>query len=91
MHIKQSIQLINVSVFSAPNLPPALKNCSLTILLGQFITISGKSRGKSLLLKLINGLVQPDLGVVLIDHHHLSQLNLSSLHRQMCYIHQKMS
>jgi len=63
----EGIELKNVS-FCYPNGVMAIKNISLKISKGECIGIIGKNgAGKSTLLKLLNGLLYPTEGTVLID------------------------
>ena len=67
-----------------PDAPPVLKNISLSIAPGTFIAIVGSSgSGKSTLLRCLIGLEKPESGAVLYDGMDLSELDVSSVRRQI--------
>ena len=54
---------------------------------GEFITIIGSSGcGKTTVLKLINGLLTPDKGEILIDGKDISTVNQIDLRRNIGYV-----
>jgi phospholipid/cholesterol/gamma-HCH transport system ATP-binding protein len=62
---------------------PVLRNISLRIPRGQTLVVIGESGcGKTVLLKLLIGLLRPTAGRVLFDGHDLARLNDSELTRQ---------
>jgi phospholipid/cholesterol/gamma-HCH transport system ATP-binding protein len=70
------------NVFKAFNANQVLKGISLKIFQGQVTTIIGKSgMGKSVLLKHIIGLLQPDAGEILIYGHPLSKMKPSQMNQ----------
>jgi len=74
------IQLYNV--FKKFGTSPVLRGVSLRIFQGQVTTIIGKSgTGKSVLLKHIIGLLQPDAGEILLYGQSLSKMKPSQINR----------
>lgn len=64
-----------------------IPNLSFTINEDEFITILGSSgSGKTTTLKMINGLLEPSAGEILIDGQKISDLNLVDLRRHMGYV-----
>ena len=64
-----------------------LKNFNLEINRGEFITLIGSSgSGKTTTLKLINGLLKPDRGEVIIDGKDISKVNISDLRKNIGYV-----
>lgn len=84
-----SIELKSVSYTYAPNTcyeTKALDNVSITINDGEFLGIMGKTGcGKSTLIQIIDGLLTPDTGVVLLDGAdiHKKKYDLSILRRKI--------
>ncbi len=67
-----------------PDAPLVLKNISLTIHPGSFVAIVGSSgSGKSTLLRVLLGLEKPESGAVLYDGMDLSEMDVSSVRRQI--------
>lgn len=63
-----------------------LEDFNLKIKDGEFITILGRSgTGKTTVVKMINGLVKPDKGSVLIDGKNIENENLIALRRKIGY------
>ena len=63
-----------------------LKDLNIDIEKGEFLTVVGSSGcGKTTLLKMINGLIQPDQGHVIVNENDISQTNLISLRRSIGY------
>lgn len=63
-----------------------LKQVSLTVGKGEFIVIIGPSGcGKTTLLKMINGLVVPTKGEVLVKGERLTECNLAAMRRSIGY------
>lgn len=59
---------------------------NLTISAGEFVTIIGSSgSGKTTILKMINGLIKPDSGDILIEGKNIIHENLISLRRSIGY------
>jgi len=81
-----SIELRNVSVHSAAG-DAILDGVSLTIPAGQAVAFIGRSgAGKTTSLRLINGLVTPSRGEVLIDGVPLARTDVIALRRRTGYI-----
>ena len=60
---------------------------SLSIPAGECIAIQGESGdGKSTLLSLLNGIVQPNLGTVLVDGSTLDRFSEASVHKEIAYL-----
>ncbi len=67
-----------------PDAPLVLKNINLSIRPGSFLAIVGSSgSGKSTLLRVLIGLEKPESGAVLYDGMDLSELDVSSVRRQI--------
>ena len=63
-----------------------LSNLDLTIEKGTFLTVVGSSGcGKTTLLKMINGLIRPDTGRVLVKGRDLAHTDLIALRRSIGY------
>ncbi len=64
-----------------------LCDVNLAISKGEFVTLIGRSGcGKTTLLKMINALIQPDKGTVLVDSRDISQTDQIALRRNMGYV-----
>jgi osmoprotectant transport system ATP-binding protein len=64
-----------------------LKNIDLTIPNGQLVTIIGESGcGKTTLLKMINRLIKPTSGSILINQENIQDMNEISLRRNIGYV-----
>ncbi|AIY81229.1 ABC transporter family protein [Clostridium botulinum 202F] len=64
-----------------------LKNLNLCIDKGEFLTIIGSSGcGKTTLLKLVNGLIMPDKGRVLVYGEDISKISKIKLRRKIGYV-----
>ncbi|NFG59387.1 ABC transporter ATP-binding protein [Clostridium botulinum] len=64
-----------------------LKNLNLCIDKGEFLTIIGSSGcGKTTLLKLVNGLIMPDKGRVLVYGEDISKISKIELRRKIGYV-----
>ena len=67
-----------------PDAPLVLKNINFSIRPGSFLAIVGSSgSGKSTLLRVLIGLEKPESGAVLYDGMDLSELDVSSVRRQI--------
>ncbi len=63
-----------------------IEGLDLTIERGEFVTIIGSSGcGKTTLMKMVNGLVQPSSGTVLVDGQDISELDQNQLRRNIGY------
>ena len=65
---------------------PVVQNFDLTVPQGAFVTIIGSSgSGKTTVLKMVNGLVTPDGGRILIKGQDIRQMDMIALRRQIGY------
>lgn len=65
---------------------PVVRNFDLTVPQGAFVTIIGSSgSGKTTVLKMVNGLITPDGGRILIKGQDMRQMDLIALRRQIGY------
>src|SRR2546430_11450642 len=84
------IELINVSKRFVDNV--VLDGVSLTVQEGETVALLGPSGvGKSVTLKMINGLLRPDLGDVIVDGLHvplLGRKELAALRSKIGYVFQ---
>lgn len=65
----------------------ALRNFNIKIEDGELITVIGSSGGgKTTFLKLINGLLKPTNGKILLDGQDISQIDQTQLRRQIGYV-----
>ena len=65
---------------------PVVHNFDLTVPQGAFVTIIGSSgSGKTTVLKMVNGLITPDGGRILIKGQDMRQMDLIALRRQIGY------
>lgn len=82
--LKGNIELRDLFYRYAPSDPPVLEGVYLSIEKGEFVAITGPSGGgKSTLVKLILGLVEPENGKILIDGLPLNRFGYKSYHRQV--------
>ena len=64
-----------------------IPDLNFTVNKGEFITILGSSgSGKTTTLKMINGLIAPSAGEILVDGQKLRELDLVKLRRHMGYV-----
>lgn len=84
------IRLENVTVRYPGRDDPALDNVSLTIEPGELVALVGESGGgKSTLLHLLLGFVEPDEGRVLIDGVDLRELDLDAWRGELAFVPQR--
>ncbi len=84
-----NIELRNISFSYTPKSKPILKNLSLKILPGDFISIEGTNgSGKTTFLKILSGYLPPNSGEVFFDGIHFHNINLHSLRRNISIINQ---
>ena len=78
------IELRDIRYRYGPNDPLILDNLDLSVAPGEHIAITGPSGGgKSTLLKILLGLVQPDEGQVLIDGVDIERFGYKNFHEQI--------
>jgi ATP-binding cassette subfamily B protein len=79
------IELRNVSFrYGGPEAPNILTNISLTLAPGRMVALVGRSGcGKTTLIKLIAGLLEPTEGTILFDHTDLKSLNYRDVRRHI--------
>ena len=88
--IRGEIELRNVSFRYAETERFVLENVSLTVRAGQFVTIMGRSGGgKTTLLKIMLGLLEPTSGEVLIDGVPLPTLGVRAYREQIAAVMQE--
>jgi osmoprotectant transport system ATP-binding protein len=82
---KASIQFKHVKKSFGGNM--VIPDLSFTVNRGEFVMILGSSGcGKTTTLKMINGLLKPDSGQILIDGQPLADLDIVKLRRHMGYV-----
>lgn len=85
--LKGAIELRDVYYRYAPSDPLVLEGVSMTVEPGEQIAITGPSGGgKSTLVKLLLGLVEPDSGEVLVDGLSLERFGYRSFHGQVAAV-----
>lgn len=85
--LKGEITFKDVSVLYGQK--PALKNISFTLKAGSKTAIIGPTAaGKSQLLYILTGLIEPGSGEVLFDGHEIKSYNQESFHRQVGFVFQ---
>jgi ATP-binding cassette subfamily B protein len=79
------IELRGVSFkYGGPESPDILKNITLDIAPGRMIALVGRSGcGKTTLIKLMAGLLEPTEGTIFVDHVDLKQLNYRDVRRHI--------
>lgn len=84
--LASAVQLQDISLSHGAS-APLLRDINLRINAGECIVIAGESgSGKSSLLALMNGLIAPSSGQVLVDDVPLTKFNLSSAHQEMALL-----
>ena len=82
------IQISNV-YFTYPNGNQALKGITLEIKNGEFIGLIGKNgAGKTTLAKLMNGLLKPDKGSVVVDDVNTKEASVAEISKHVGYVFQ---
>jgi ATP-binding cassette, subfamily B, bacterial CvaB/MchF/RaxB len=85
--LKGRIELRNVFYRYAPSDPLVLEGVDMVVEPGDYVAITGPSGGgKSTLVKLLLGLVEPDSGELLIDGLPLSRFGHKSYHEQVAAV-----
>ena len=81
--VRGAITFANVS-FAYPSRPPVLEQFNLQIAAGETIALTGPNgAGKSTLVHLLMRFMEPDGGRIMIDGSDISEVELSSLRRQI--------
>ncbi len=66
---------------------PAVNDCSLNISAGSFVVLLGPSGcGKTTLLKMVNRLIEPDSGSIIINDNDIRDVKVTELRRQIGYV-----
>ncbi len=79
-------EIVYENVSKSYNEKTIIKNFNLNIHKGEFLTIIGASGcGKTTLMKMINGLVLPDKGKILVNGKDISQVDIIELRRGIGY------
>lgn len=66
---------------------PVIENLNFSIGQGEFVTLIGPSGcGKTTLLKMINGLLKPDVGSIYINDREISEWDIVELRRNIGYV-----
>ena len=85
--LKGGVELRDIFYRYSPNDPLVLDGVNLSIAAGEHVAITGPSGGgKSTMVKLLLGLVEPDSGDVLIDGLPISRFGHKSFHRQIAAV-----
>jgi ATP-binding cassette subfamily B protein len=84
--LEKSLELRNITLTHSGS-APLFSNLSLTVEAGQYIAIRGDSgSGKTSLLSMMNGLVNPDSGEIWVDGQALGSFASDSVHRQIALL-----
>lgn len=85
--LKGRIEFRDVFYRYSPSDPLVLNGLSMAIAPGEHVAITGPSGGgKSTLVKLLLGLVEPDEGAILVDGIPLARFGYKSFHRQIAAV-----
>ncbi len=85
--LKGRIELKDIFYRYAPSDPLVLEGVNMTVEQGEHVAITGPSGGgKSTLVKLLLGLVEPDSGEILIDGLPLNRFGYKSYHEQVAAV-----
>lgn len=85
--LKGRIELRDVFYRYAPSDPLVLEGVNLTVEQGEFVAITGPSGGgKSTLVKLLLGLVEPESGEVLVEGLPLNRFGYKTFHSQIAAV-----
>jgi len=81
------IEARNISYRYSPSDPLVLSNVNMAVEAGDHLAITGPSGGgKSTLIKILTGLVQPEGGEIIIDGRPLASFGYKSFHRQIAAV-----
>jgi ATP-binding cassette subfamily B protein RaxB len=85
--VKGKLSLENISFSYSDDQAPILKDINLTLNSGESIAITGPSgAGKTTLIKIMLGLLQPTSGKVLLDGMDITQLGLKNYRKQLAAV-----
>jgi len=85
--VKGQLSLKNISFSYSDDQAPILKDINLTLNSGESIAITGPSgAGKTTLMKIMLGLLQPTSGKVLLDGMDITQLGLKNYRKQIAAV-----
>lgn len=85
--LKGRLELRKTFYRYSPSDPLVIDNLDLVIEQGDHVAITGPSGGgKSTLVRLLLGMVEPDSGEVLVDHMPLERFGIRSYHRQIAAV-----
>ncbi len=89
IHFRDEIRLENIFYRYQDSHEPLLKNVSFNIRKGEVFGITGISgSGKSTVMKIISGLIEPMGGRIMIDNAELNEGNVHSWQNQIGFVHQ---
>lgn len=85
--IKGEVQFARVGIRYTANADPVFTGLNFRIKPGEFIAVTGKNgSGKTTILKLINGLYQPQMGAVMVDGIDIRQIDPIELRQHIVYM-----
>jgi len=85
--MKKMIEFVNVTKRFSRSSRPVVKNLNLTIYEGEIVVFIGPSGcGKTSTLKMINRLIEPTEGKILLDGKDISELNPLTLRQNIGYV-----
>ncbi len=66
---------------------PAVNDCTFEVASGDFIVLLGPSGcGKTTLLKMVNRLIEPTFGTILMNGENIAEMDVTTLRRQIGYV-----
>jgi ABC-type bacteriocin/lantibiotic exporter with double-glycine peptidase domain len=90
--VREGIELRDINLRHERRGTPLFSGLFLTVKAGQCVAIRGGSgSGKSSLLSLINGLMHPDSGAIMIDGRPIQDFAADSIHREVAFLPQTSS
>lgn len=86
-HLNGQIKISNVGLRYGMEVEPIFVGLNIEVKPGEVVAITGSNgSGKSSILKLLNGLYQPQTGVIRIDSTNIKQMEPIELRRYICYL-----